>query len=82
MEKIQFTKRSNFQDIIPARNSVFAMGKVRTLIYELLQHPPYSPDLAPLDFQPFQGQLSSSIIQTLDGILVPDHHWNKCDKLN
>jgi len=29
------------------------MGKLRDLHYELLEHPPYSPDLAPSDFYPF-----------------------------
>jgi histone-lysine N-methyltransferase SETMAR len=26
------------------------MGKLRVLQYKLLEHPPYSPDLAPSDF--------------------------------
>jgi hypothetical protein len=26
------------------------MGKLRDLHYKLLEHPPYSPDLAPSDF--------------------------------
>jgi hypothetical protein len=30
------------------------MGKIRDLHYELLEHPPYSPDLAPSDFHLFQ----------------------------
>jgi histone-lysine N-methyltransferase SETMAR len=30
--------------------SVLAMGKLRDLHYELLEHPLYSPDLAPSDF--------------------------------
>jgi hypothetical protein len=30
------------------------MGKLRDLHYELLEHPPYSPDLAPSDFCLFQ----------------------------
>jgi len=38
------------QDSALAHKSVFAMGKLRDLHYELLQHPPYSPDLAPSDF--------------------------------
>jgi histone-lysine N-methyltransferase SETMAR len=38
------------QDSAPARKSVLAMGKLRDLHYELLEHPPYSPDLAPSDF--------------------------------
>ena len=29
---------------------VLAMGKLRDLHCELLEHPPYSPDLAPSDF--------------------------------
>ena len=31
-------------------HSVLAMGKLRDLHYELLEHPSYSPDLAPSDF--------------------------------
>jgi len=38
------------QDNAPAHKSVLAMGKLRDLHYELLEHPPYSPDLAPSDF--------------------------------
>ena len=38
------------QDNAPAYKGVFAMGKLRDLHYELLEHPPYSPDLAPCDF--------------------------------
>jgi histone-lysine N-methyltransferase SETMAR len=38
------------QDNAPAHKNVLAMGKLRDLHYELLKHPPYSPDLAPYDF--------------------------------
>jgi len=38
------------QDNAPAHKSVLAMEKLRDLHYELLEHPPYSPDLAPSDF--------------------------------
>jgi len=38
------------QDNAPPHKSVLAMGKLRDLHYELLEHPPYSPDLAPTDF--------------------------------
>jgi hypothetical protein len=38
------------QDNAPAQKSVLAMGKIRDLHYELLEHPPYSLDLAPSDF--------------------------------
>jgi len=39
-----------YQDSAPAHKSVLAMGKLRNLHYELLEHPPCSPDLAPSDF--------------------------------
>jgi histone-lysine N-methyltransferase SETMAR len=38
------------QDSASTHKSVLAMGKLRDLHNELLQHPPYSPDLAPSDF--------------------------------
>jgi len=38
------------QDDAPAHKSVLAIGKLRDLHYELLEYPPYSPDLAPSDF--------------------------------
>jgi histone-lysine N-methyltransferase SETMAR len=38
------------QDNAPAHKTVLAMGKLRDLHYELLEHSPYSPDLAPSDF--------------------------------
>jgi hypothetical protein len=39
------------QDNAPAHKSVLAMGKLRYLHYELLEHPPYSPDLSLLKTQ-------------------------------
>jgi histone-lysine N-methyltransferase SETMAR len=39
-----------YQDNAPAHKSVLVMGKLSDLHYELLEHPPYSPDLAPSDF--------------------------------
>jgi histone-lysine N-methyltransferase SETMAR len=41
------------QDNAPAHKSILAMGKLRDLHYELLEHPPCSPDLAPSDFSLF-----------------------------
>jgi histone-lysine N-methyltransferase SETMAR len=38
----------------PAHKSVLAIWKLRDLHYELLEHPPYSPDLAPSDFWLFE----------------------------
>jgi len=41
------------QDNAPTHKSVLTMGKLRDLHYELLEHPPSSPDLAPSDFSVF-----------------------------
>jgi len=38
------------QDNAPAHKSALAMGKLRDVHYELLEHPPCFPDLAPSDF--------------------------------
>jgi hypothetical protein len=41
------------QDNAPAYKSVLAMGRFRDLHYELLEHPPYFPDLGPSDLYLF-----------------------------
>lgn len=41
------------QDNAPVHKGALAMGKLRDLGYDLLGHPPYSPDLAPSDFHLF-----------------------------
>jgi histone-lysine N-methyltransferase SETMAR len=41
------------QDNAPAHKRVLAMKKLRDLHYELLEHPPCSPDVAPSDFSLF-----------------------------
>lgn len=38
------------QDNAPAHKSIISMAKIHELRYELLPHPPYSPDLAPCDY--------------------------------
>ena len=38
------------QDHAPAHNSVVAMTAVRDCGFELFDHPPYFPDLAPSDY--------------------------------
>ncbi|GFX68646.1 histone-lysine N-methyltransferase SETMAR [Trichonephila clavipes] len=38
------------QDNAPSHTSSVAMAKINELVFELLDHPPYSPDLAPSDF--------------------------------
>jgi transposase len=48
------------QDNAPAQKSVLAMGKLRDLQYELFEHPPYFPDLAPSDLS-FQNSNCSSL---------------------
>ena len=50
-KKYGFQKKSIFdQDNAPAHKSVLAMRKLKDLHYELLEHPPCSPDLAPSVF--------------------------------
>jgi histone-lysine N-methyltransferase SETMAR len=41
------------QDNAPAHKSVLAMGKLRDLHYELLEHAQFSPELAPSEFYLF-----------------------------
>ena len=48
-----------YQDNAPANRSVLAMGKLKDLRYELLEHPPYSLDMDPSDFYLFSETLSS-----------------------
>jgi len=53
VRKTRFAKKKKIifhQDNAPAHKSVLLMGKLRDLHYELLEHPPYSPDLDPSDF--------------------------------
>jgi histone-lysine N-methyltransferase SETMAR len=49
------------QDNAPAQKSVLAVGKLRDLHYELLEHLPYSLDLAP-SFISSQNSNSSSLV--------------------
>jgi histone-lysine N-methyltransferase SETMAR len=55
-------KKIFHQDNAPAHKSVLVMGKLRDRHYELLIHPPCSPDLAPSDFSLFQNSNSSSLV--------------------
>ena len=55
-EKIKMKRRGKLfkgvlflQDNAPTHKSHVAMLKIRDLGFELLEHPPYSPDLAPSD---------------------------------
>jgi histone-lysine N-methyltransferase SETMAR len=50
---LQKKKVTFHQDNAPAHKSILEMGKLRDLHYELLEHPPCSPDLAPSDLYLF-----------------------------
>jgi hypothetical protein len=53
VKKDSFCKRKKIifhQENAPAHNNVLAVGKLRDLHYELLEHPLYCTDLAPCDF--------------------------------
>jgi histone-lysine N-methyltransferase SETMAR len=68
------------QDNAPAHKNVLAMRKLMDLHYELLEHPPYSQDLAPSEFYLFPkrklflaGQRFSSnqkVIAAVEGYFV------------
>jgi histone-lysine N-methyltransferase SETMAR len=51
-----------YQDSAPTTQKCLGMGKLRHLHYELLEHPPFSPDLASSDFCLFPKLKSSSLV--------------------
>jgi histone-lysine N-methyltransferase SETMAR len=63
------------QDNAPVHTAKVAMGKIKELHFELLPHPPYSPDLAPCDFHLFAnlkkwlgGQKYSSNTEVIEAV--------------
>ncbi|XP_030747035.1 uncharacterized protein LOC115875653 [Sitophilus oryzae] len=62
------------------------MAKLYELRYELVPHPPYSPDLAPSDyylFPDFKKWLRQRpILRTWKGIEKLENRWTKCIELN
>jgi histone-lysine N-methyltransferase SETMAR len=99
-EKTRFAKEKKIifhQDKESAHKSVLGMGKLRDLHYELLEHPPYSPDLVPSDFCLFPELFLYSNQEAIaavgghfadltkhhyrDGIMALEHRWNKCISL-
>ena len=46
------------QDKVPVHNSYVAQTEAWSCRYEVLPHPPYSPDLAPSDFHLFPSMKS------------------------
>lgn len=77
------------QDNAPAHKSALTISKLTELKYELLEHPPYSPDLAPSDFHLFpnlkkslRGKHFSSneeVIAAVEGYFegLPEDHFRK-----
>jgi len=75
------------QDNAPAHRSVKTIVKMDQLRYELLPHPPYSPDLAPSDYYLFpnlkrwlQGKRFHSndeVISETEAYFAEDR-WKKC----
>lgn len=60
-QKIPKGKRSRvifLQDNCPAHKAIKTKAKVAQLKWTLLEHPPYSPDLAPSDFYLFRNMKS------------------------
>ena len=51
-KQLQMKKKKVFfhQDNTPCHKSIATMAKLHELHFELLPHPPYSPDLAPSDY--------------------------------
>lgn len=43
------------QDNAPAHKAAVAMAVIQEMGFELVEHPPYSPDLAPSDFYPLSS---------------------------
>ncbi|KAK3103228.1 hypothetical protein FSP39_017584, partial [Pinctada imbricata] len=80
------------QDNAPVHKSVTAMATIHDCNFNLIEHPPYSPDLAPLDFHLFPkliAAISNTHFQSDDDIILEvdgkisgiedlKHRWQKC----
>ena len=82
------------QDNAPAHRSVITMAAINDCDFELIQHPPYSSDLAPSDFHLFpklKKAISGThfqVIHTVEDFLdsqendflkvALQHRWQKC----
>ncbi|XP_048259430.1 histone-lysine N-methyltransferase SETMAR-like [Haliotis rufescens] len=79
-EKIKVTRRGKLtkgglyhHDNAPAHTSLIAMAKIHECGFELLQHPPYSPDLAPSDYHLFpqlKRHLAGTHFQSDDDVIT------------
>lgn len=76
---LQHKKIIFHQDNAPAHKSVLTMAKINELKYELLDHPPYSPDLAPSDFYLFPNLkkflAGKRFTSNEDAITVVNHYF-------
>ena len=86
------------QDNAPCHKSIKTMAKLHELNFELLPHPPYSPDLAPSDYWLFAGKKfrtneeviaeTEAYVEAKDkslyksGIEVLERRWNDCVALD
>ena len=83
------------QDNAPSHKSLVAMAAISTACFELLDHPPYSPDLAPSDYRLFpklkehlHGKKFSSDNEVMlpvpffqDAAEMLELRWEKCINL-
>ena len=66
------------QDNAPAHTSHAAMAAIRDCGFELLNHPPYSPDLAPSDFHLFRKlkeSLRGRVFEDNSGVIAAIDTW-------
>ena len=66
------------QDNAPVHKSQVAMAAIRDAGFEILDHPPYSPDLAPSDFHLFsklKESLRGQRFQTDDDVMAAVNEW-------
>ena len=60
------------QDNAPVHKSVIAMAAIHDCGFKLIEHPPYAPDLAPLDFHLFpklKTAISGTHFQSDDDVI-------------
>ena len=72
------------QDNAPAHKAAVAMAAIQETGFELLDHPPYSPDLAPSDFYlfPLKEQLRGLKFQDNSEVITAvEAFWESQDKV-
>jgi len=65
-------------DIAPAHTSHVAMTAIHECGFELLSHPPYSPDLAPSDFHLFRhlkDSLNGQAFEDDNAVIMAINEW-------